>query len=93
MSRILITIFLRQRQQIADVVRVSMRVRALTNIIPHNFLIRLFLFIKNDTISTAGDDVSKYASHLLEVDLQDNLLFDWTEVGEGFNIPYSFFEH
>jgi len=28
--------------------------------------------------------VAKYASHLLEVDLQDNLLFDWEEVYVSF---------
>jgi hypothetical protein len=36
--------------------------------------------MRDDEVSTAGDDISEVASHLTEVDLQDNLLWQWSEV-------------
>lgn len=41
--------------------------------------------IRNDTISCAGNEVIDIASHLIEVDLQDNLLSQWVEVAKLVN--------
>jgi hypothetical protein len=37
--------------------------------------------IRNDSISTIGEDVADIAAHIVEVDLQDNLIWQWAEVG------------
>lgn len=36
--------------------------------------------MRDDTVSSAGSDISNIASHLIEVDLQDNLLWEWSEI-------------
>jgi len=37
--------------------------------------------IRNDTVSSIGDDsVSELAGHFTEIDLQDNLLWQWSEI-------------
>lgn len=36
--------------------------------------------IRNDYISLAGEEVAQIAGHLTEVDLQDNLICQWSEV-------------
>jgi hypothetical protein len=36
--------------------------------------------IRNDTVSTIGEGLSEYISHVTEVDLQNNLLWQWEEV-------------
>ena len=38
------------------------------------------IMMRDDSVSSAGDDVSKIASHFVEVDLQDNLLWQWKEL-------------
>jgi hypothetical protein len=38
--------------------------------------------IRDDRIDTAGDGLKELAGHLVELDLQDNLLWAWTEVGK-----------
>lgn len=35
---------------------------------------------QNDTVSFAGADIAEVASHFQEVDLQDTLIVEWTEV-------------
>ena len=36
--------------------------------------------IRNDSISSMGDKLGEVAAHLIEVDLQDNLIWQWNEV-------------
>ncbi len=36
--------------------------------------------IRNASISSCGAELNLIASHLLELDIQDNLFFEWTEV-------------
>ena len=36
--------------------------------------------IRDDVISHIGEQVSEVASHFTEIDLQDNLLYKWSEV-------------
>lgn len=39
--------------------------------------------VRNDNVSTIGSTLGTFASHLTEVDLQDNLLWQWTEVASN----------
>jgi len=36
--------------------------------------------IRDDTISSIGEDVAELASHFVDIDLQDNLLWKWSEL-------------
>lgn len=36
--------------------------------------------MRSDTISCAGDDLTEHIGHLVELDLQDNLICEWKEV-------------
>lgn len=38
--------------------------------------------VRNDTVCTMGEGLAAIASHLLEIDLQDNLIWDWQEVNQ-----------
>ena len=37
--------------------------------------------IRDDSISLAGEGITQHVGHILELDLQDNLISDWNEVG------------
>lgn len=44
--------------------------------------------VRNDTISSIGDGLVNIASHMVEIDLQDNLLWRWDEVIKlGVEVP------
>ena len=43
--------------------------------------------VRNDTVSSVGADVGPVVGHLLEVDLQDNMIWQWKEVGTYTNTP------
>ena len=36
--------------------------------------------VRSDTVSTIGDSVADVAGHLIEIDLQDNLIYQWEEL-------------
>ena len=36
--------------------------------------------IRDDTVSSIGSDIAELAGHFTEIDLQDNLLWQWSEV-------------
>jgi hypothetical protein len=36
--------------------------------------------VQSDTVSSCGSDTSEVASHLIEIDLQDNLIWKWDVV-------------
>jgi Leucine-rich repeat (LRR) protein len=44
--------------------------------------------VRNDYVSRAGDDLNAIAGHLTEVDLQENLICQWQEIGNfGVALP------
>jgi hypothetical protein len=44
--------------------------------------------VRTDYVSHPGEDLPSFASHLTEVDLQDNLVCQWKEVGNfGLAMP------
>jgi hypothetical protein len=44
--------------------------------------------VRNDSVSVIGEDVLDMVGHMIEADLQDNLLWQWSEVAKlGENMP------
>ena len=40
----------------------------------------VIVLLQADTVSYSGDDIKSVASHFHEIDLQDNLIYEWNEV-------------